>query len=203
MAGEAAELGEIGRLEVAKRSAAKRDHDRGSVVLEQRRERHHAVEILRPEPIGVKLGSNERVFRHDHPIGQGLAFSRDLLPNSVIGSEPLIGRVELGADAGRAEAAEFMGLHVLHAETGAGGADEIRNLRQRQAPGSVIHHAIVDQADERVVVVDHSGASPPRPNVARASPARSDRLVLYVSFMPGTPRGPMRPRGFIDQTVTL
>ena len=96
-----------------------------------------------------------------------------------------------------------MGLHVLHAEADADGADAIRNLRERQAPGSVIHYAIVDQADERVVVVDHSGASPPRPNVAMASPAALRSIVLYVSFMPATPRGPMRPRGFTDQTVTL
>ena len=74
---------------------------------------------------------------------------------------------------------------------------------KRESPGSVIHHAIVDQADEPVVADDPSDdASPPRPNVARARRRRSNPIVLYVSFMPATPREPMRPGGFTDYPLT-
>ena len=98
-----------------------------NVVLEQRRERHDAVKILRPEPVGEKLGPKEGGLRHHHLVGQRLAFARSPAKFCYRGrASDRSGSARRDAD--RAETAEFVGLHVLHAEADAGRAHDVCDL---------------------------------------------------------------------------
>jgi hypothetical protein len=161
MAGEAAKPHEIVRIEIAERRVAEGDEDRRGAFLEQRRERRDTVKILWPEPIGEKLGPNQVALRHHHLVSQGLAPSPDLLPNSVARSEPPIGRgrVQGRIDAECAEAAELVGL-LSCAPRPTPTALIAFATRVSARFHSVIICAVVDEADELVVLADHLGLPP-------------------------------------------
>ena len=112
------------------------------------------MKALRREPVGIKFGPHQFGFANHHLIAQRLLAGGDFLPDPVAGRETPIGRVQASVDPEIAEAAEFMGLHVLDAEPDAGGPHQFGDFRQRVAPRGVVVDAVVDQFDE-LLGVDH------------------------------------------------
>ena len=155
MAGEAADRREIRLLKLSLRRSAKRHDHRGGLALEQRRMGHDGAKILRLEPVGEQFRAGEGLLPHHHLVAHRPAAAPDLLPDPISRREPPIGMVEVGIDAVRAEVAESVRPHVLHAEANAGGVGKAAYPGERKVPLRVVRNSFVDKANQIVVFVNH------------------------------------------------